>query len=95
MGVITKTLIDNGFTMIGLCQVCYGRAWDMRYDGDDGHIQCKVRFDQNNNDTFVTFTGFYKGRMMRNETAVVNTLELKLKEIGIIQNNDGNTTTTD
>jgi hypothetical protein len=90
MGSIKDALLSNGFTCVGLCPSCSGRAWDYRKDS----VQCKVQTDGNNNEVVAKFSGYINGRFINGQVAVANTIETKLIELGLKQNNDGNNNTT-
>lgn len=86
--VIETALIDCGFTYLGMCASCNGRAFDYQLDG----VKAKIKVDQNMNEIVVLFNGINSNRdRIYNEVAVPYNIEQRLIELGLKTTHGNNT----
>ena len=76
-------LVACGFQFVGFCPVCSGRGYDYRKDS----LKVTIKTDGNNNEMAAIFDGLFNGRRIYHQVAVPSTINEKLKEIGLINNN--------
>ena len=83
MNEMRDALVACGFQFVGFCPVCSGRGYDYRKDS----LKVTIKTDGNNNEMAAIFDGLFNGRRIYHQVAVPSTINEKLKEIGLINNN--------